>query len=321
MVIGVILMPAAVRSRTERLKLLVDSLIVVAGTCMALWYLEIAPLLQLPGVNFTVIALSAAVPILDLLLLFALITLRLRHPDFRGALRLLGAGILLKVVTDNTYIILIVQFGTQFSAHSWPFLLWPTADFLALLAVRHRLQQDDRPQSKYRKRPSITWLPYGAIALAYGMLIVVGRDQSLYALGGLIIGAIVLTSLVIARQMIAQRESHQLAVTDPLTGLSNRAKIVDRLAELTRHPARGDRCKAVLLIDLDHFKPINDAYGHEAGDAVLKAVATAMRAVIRSGDTAGRLGGDEFAVLSRICRAGRRPRGSPSDWSTRCGRQ
>ncbi len=297
MVIGILLVPAAGRRRADRLKLLVDALIVVAGACMALWYLEIAPLLQIPGADVQVIAMSAAVPVLDLLLLFALVTLLLRHPDISGVVRLMSAWILLKVLTDTSYVIGLVQFGASFPANSWPFLLWSAADFLALLTVCHQLQQDDRPPVQYPKTHSFTWLPYGAIALAYGLLVFVGRNQSLYALGGMIVGAILLTGLVIARQMIAQRESHQLAVTDSLTGLSNRARLSDRIAEMTRQPPRAGRCKAVLLIDLDHFKPINDAYGHEAGDAVLKAVAVAMRAVIRAGDTAGRLGGDEFAVV------------------------
>ncbi|WP_285597858.1 EAL domain-containing protein [Kineosporia sp. NBRC 101731] len=297
MVAGVMLLPTAVRSRAERRKLLIDSLIVVAGACTALWYLEIAPLLQTPGADFEAIAFAATVPVLDLLLLFALATLVLCRPNLGLVLRLLAASILLKVVTDTTYIMAIVQFDVVYAPGSWPFLLWVTADFLVLLSAHHRLQHDDLRGSARRTYPSFGWLPYVAIALAYGMLVFVARRESLYALGGMILGAMVLTGLVIVRQVIVQRESHRMAVTDSLTGLSSRARINERVAEMTRQPAHDGRCKAVLLIDLDHFKPINDTYGHEAGDAVLKAVATSMRSVIRSGDTAGRLGGDEFAVV------------------------
>ncbi len=297
-VAGLLLLPMVRRNGADRLKLLIDSLIVVAGACMALWYLEIGPLLETPGADPAVIAFSAAVPILDLLLLFALITLLLRRPQAGAAVGLLGGSMALKVIADSTYTIAYVQFDVYFQPGSWPFVLWAAGAFLSLLAVHHRLHQDGRGADGPRPgRGRLGWLPYGAIALACGLLAFSAREQSFYPLGGMIVGAIVLTSLVIARQMFAQRENRRLAVTDSLTGLSNRALINERLAEMTQQPLREGRLGAVLLIDLDRFKPINDAYGHEAGDAVLKAVAAALRSVIRSGDTAGRLGGDEFAVV------------------------
>ncbi|GIF22471.1 diguanylate cyclase (GGDEF)-like protein [Actinoplanes tereljensis] len=296
-VAGLLLLPAAHRNRAERVKLLIDSLIIVAGACMTLWYLEIGPLLQTPGADPEVIIFSTAVPVLDLLLLFALITLLLRRSETGAAVALLGGSMAFKVVADSTYTIAYVQFGVYFRPGDWPYLLWAAGAVLTLLAVHRRLRQNGPAPAERPGRGRLGWLPYGAVALASGLLAFVAREQSLYPLGGMIIGAIVITALVIARQMYAQRENRRLAVTDPLTGLSNRALIAERLAEVTRQPLRADRHSAVLLIDLDRFKPINDAYGHEAGDAVLKAVAAALRAVIRSGDTAGRLGGDEFAVV------------------------
>jgi diguanylate cyclase (GGDEF)-like protein len=298
-VAGLLLLPVARRSRAERLKLVIDSSIVVAGACMALWYLEIGPIVQMPGADPVVIVFSTAVPVLDLLLVFALIVLLPRRPQAGAAVGLLSASMAIKVVADSTYTIAYVQFGVAFRPGSWPFGLWAAGSLLTLLAVHRRLRQDGSApgEAEHHGRGRLSWLPYGAVVLAYGLLAFVGREQPVYPLGGMIFGAIVLTALVIARQMFAQRENRRLAVTDPLTGLSNRALIAERLAEMTRQPLREDRHSAVLLIDLDRFKPINDAYGHEAGDAVLKAVATALRAVIRSGDTAGRLGGDEFAVV------------------------
>jgi diguanylate cyclase (GGDEF)-like protein len=81
------------------------------------------------------------------------------------------------------------------------------------------------------------------------------------------------------------------AATDPLTGLSNRREFERVLTHLPRHRF------AVLAIDVDNLKPINDEYGHEAGDAVLRAVAAAMNGLRRSGDVLARVGGDEFAAL------------------------
>ena len=87
------------------------------------------------------------------------------------------------------------------------------------------------------------------------------------------------------------------ASVDPLTGLANRALFHERLGEVVaRSAADGGTC-AVLLLDLDDFKTVNDSLGHLRGDDVLVAVAERLRARLRGGDTAARLGGDEFAVL------------------------
>jgi diguanylate cyclase (GGDEF)-like protein len=84
------------------------------------------------------------------------------------------------------------------------------------------------------------------------------------------------------------------AFHDPLTGLANRLLFMDRV-EHTLQRRNGNA--VVLYVDLDDFKPINDTYGHEAGDAVLKAAGERLRKSLRTADTAARLGGDEFAVL------------------------
>lgn len=83
------------------------------------------------------------------------------------------------------------------------------------------------------------------------------------------------------------------ALTDPLTALANRRRFEMRLADLQRGPAGG----CVALFDLDHFKRINDEYGHAAGDRVLQTFATIARACVREGDLVARIGGEEFGVL------------------------
>ncbi|MDP9385931.1 MAG: EAL domain-containing protein [Actinomycetota bacterium] len=87
----------------------------------------------------------------------------------------------------------------------------------------------------------------------------------------------------------------RLALHDPLTGLANRALVGDRLEQALAR--REDRRTAVLLLDLDNFKSINDVAGHAAGDEVLVEVARRLRSCVRPGDTVARLGGDEFVVL------------------------
>jgi diguanylate cyclase (GGDEF)-like protein len=102
-------------------------------------------------------------------------------------------------------------------------------------------------------------------------------------------------------QFMARRQAeervHHLAHFDELTGLPNRSTFNQRLNHALVQARRNDEPVAILFIDLDRFKNINDTLGHEAGDRVLKQVAERLRGCLREGDTVGRLGGDEFVVL------------------------
>ncbi|CAL93307.1 diguanylate cyclase [Azoarcus olearius] len=89
----------------------------------------------------------------------------------------------------------------------------------------------------------------------------------------------------------------QLAFHDPLTGLYNRVMLEERIRHAMLRADRQDTQLAVLLLDLDGFKAVNDGYGHAVGDAVLAAAATRMKAQVRASDTVARLGGDEFVVV------------------------
>ncbi|WP_127477152.1 diguanylate cyclase [Sulfurivermis fontis] len=95
-----------------------------------------------------------------------------------------------------------------------------------------------------------------------------------------------------------ERELEEMATTDALTGLPNRRHFLTRLEEqLARLDRAVTPCASVMMLDLDHFKKINDTYGHAAGDAVLRHVAKLMRDNIRKIDIPGRIGGEEFAIL------------------------
>jgi diguanylate cyclase (GGDEF)-like protein/PAS domain S-box-containing protein len=87
------------------------------------------------------------------------------------------------------------------------------------------------------------------------------------------------------------------AFHDPVTDLANRALFRDRVVHALSRRAGADRCLAVLFLDLDDFKIINDTFGHDAGDEVLRTISKRLRSALRDSDTAARLGGDEFAVL------------------------
>jgi diguanylate cyclase (GGDEF)-like protein len=117
---------------------------------------------------------------------------------------------------------------------------------------------------------------------------------------GRVIGVVSVGDLV--KEMMAEQERtiRRLATVashDALTGLFNRAMFTQRLSQAVAQAERHARRVAVLFVDLDGFKLINDTYGHDAGDAVLADLARRLHRSMREGDTLGRLGGDEFVLL------------------------
>jgi diguanylate cyclase (GGDEF)-like protein len=115
------------------------------------------------------------------------------------------------------------------------------------------------------------------------------------------VAAAVLIALGVADRLRAQRlalsAAEARAETDPLTGVLNRRSLIERLdAACVRARARGLPI-ALLFIDLDHFKLINDSFGHQAGDACLRAIIEPIHAELRQSDVIGRYGGEEFVVI------------------------
>lgn len=101
-----------------------------------------------------------------------------------------------------------------------------------------------------------------------------------------------------------QESLASLALRDPLTGLANRRLLDELLAQALDRVALSEGTFAVVFLDLDQFKEINDTYGHDAGDIVLRETARRLLAVVRSGETVGRLGGDEFVIIAETDRPG-----------------
>jgi diguanylate cyclase (GGDEF)-like protein len=183
-----------------------------------------------------------------------------------------------------------------------------------------------------KRRRSYSVLPYGAIGVTYVLLTVaVVRDDHATTRIALA-GAVVSTILVVLRQVAAFRDNERLlgeldttvtelrlaqeglrgslaerdtlaarlrhlAFHDGLTGLPNRSFLLERLDGALASSARTGGQVVVMLIDLDDFKLVNDAWGHAAGDALLREVAGRLTGCVRAHDTVARLGGDEFAVL------------------------
>jgi diguanylate cyclase (GGDEF)-like protein/PAS domain S-box-containing protein len=109
----------------------------------------------------------------------------------------------------------------------------------------------------------------------------------------------VIDDITEARQ--TEEELRHLATHDAMTGLANRAALQDRLQGAIERALREGSCLAVIYLDLDNFKLINDSFGHAAGDQVLKTIATRLAQAVRGGDTVARIGGDEFVAVINQC--------------------
>lgn len=150
-------------------------------------------------------------------------------------------------------------------------------------------------------------LPFRRAGQAPSLLLAATRAPAFAALdqkflhmaGGLLCDQL---SAVILRNQ-AMRALQDLAWRDGLTGLVNRRALDELLAKEFVAATRHRRPLSLLLIDIDHFKSVNDTHGHQAGDGVLREVARRVGALVREGDVAGRYGGEEFLVVLHSCSA------------------
>jgi diguanylate cyclase (GGDEF)-like protein len=124
---------------------------------------------------------------------------------------------------------------------------------------------------------------------------------SIFLLGGFILGLILVTLYLLAKEIrfikLKKEEVFRLANSDPLTGLSNRRSLLDKLKKLQSNGSRAEIRAALIMVDLDDFKTINDQFGHDYGDELLLAVSRRLQNSVRTNDMVCRLGGDEFIVL------------------------
>jgi diguanylate cyclase (GGDEF)-like protein len=189
-----------------------------------------------------------------------------------------------------------------------PVLALSVISHAMLMGIAWAQRRRYRPVAPRARRRPYSLLPYAALAAVFGLLLFTLAMSGLDLRAWVILGAaITCSAIVVARQLIAFIDNARLlaerdaltsrlqtmAFTDSLTGLANRASFLDRLATSLR-----DREQlGVIQVDLDDFKPVNDRFGHAAGDTVLVEAARRLRGCVRETDLVARLGGDEFAVL------------------------
>ena len=298
----------------DRLIFFLDGAIVVGSLFTLTWATALGAVVHAGSPNALAFGVAIAYPLTDLVLVAIVVLLAAtrRAPRMlRPQLWLLGSGLVAISASDSIFAYLVSS-----GADDMPPLT--NVGFIAgplLIAVAARTMADARAAPRHARR--VTTMDRAHLLLPYALVATTGSVIAVQSALGDGIDAVetVLTwsvlLLVLARQVVTLLEnaalldrvsasqaelSHQ-AHHDPLTGLANRALFSDRLQEvIERHDQLG-QAFAVLVLDLDDFKAVNDALGHVAGDHLLYAVAQRLRAAVRSVDTVARLGGDEFAIV------------------------
>ncbi|GAB3826549.1 putative bifunctional diguanylate cyclase/phosphodiesterase [Dactylosporangium cerinum] len=309
------------RRLAAQLVMVLDGLIVVGALFVLTWATSLGAVVRAGAATRFAYTVAIAYPVTDLLLTVIVILLLARSAAVnRRQLSILGVGLFCLSFSDSVFAYLVAA-----GADHMP----PLADagFIAgqaLVAVAAATPTREAPATALTReapveasraaRPHHRWahllLPYVPVA-GTGVLFMIqlaqGRPMDTFEIA--VETAVI--SLLIIRQAVTlvenavlldrlsdsqARLSHQ-AFHDGLTELSNRVLFQDRLDHALALHHRDARPLAVLFLDLDDFKAVNDRYGHHAGDRLLRLVADRLRGAVREGDTIARVGGDEFAVL------------------------
>ncbi len=242
------------------------------------------------------VATNLAYPLGDLVvlaLLAALVALTGWRPG--RAVGLLALGCAIFAAADVAFLFLVAT-GAEVTPGVAE-LLWSLALVVMGIAA---WQPAGRSSSAQLEGWRIMILPASVASASLALLVYIQYDDSSPAVAWLAAAAMVVCMVrasLTFRENIALADSHRQAVTDSLTGLPNRRLFNDRAEQAVARARRVGERVAVMIIDLDRFKEVNDTLGHHSGDVLLQEVAQRLTRAVRDSDTIARLGGDEFAVL------------------------
>jgi diguanylate cyclase (GGDEF)-like protein len=288
----------------SRARLVLDGVIAAAALFQISWVTVLRDVYEAGGTSTFSFALSLSYPIGDLVVITVAVLIQARtRSGQRRTLTLLTLGVIVMALSDSLFAYLTAhelydyQVGRAVDVGYLAGLL--VIGVAGLLAIREPVPE--RSAARVPPRWAV-WLPYVPIVIAVAVCAPLNLRQP--GMGALYVSTMLLVVAVLLRQYIVVAENRNLlelvagqAMRDPLTGLANRALFNDRLAHAMQLHLRENRPVAVLSLDLDDFKLVNDNLGHPAGDALLVLVAERILGCVRTGDTVARLGGDEFAVL------------------------
>jgi diguanylate cyclase (GGDEF)-like protein len=251
------------------------------------------------GGSASAVAVNLAYPIGDLVLLALAVGTFVVVPGRPVRILLFAAGCAVMAIGDTVY--LVQSSAGTYAVGSLLDVTWPAAMFLMSASVwvpaRRLMGRSDPDRNPRFVLPALASIASLAILIVGNFAHVSAVALGLAAATCVAVGARMAVSLRRLTRLTTAR--HTQAVTDELTGLGNRRRLLNeldlRMEALAAGPSRA--ALALLMIDLDHFKEINDSFGHAAGDAVLKEIGPRLSRIIRDSDIIARLGGDEFAVI------------------------
>ncbi|MEU8242006.1 GGDEF domain-containing protein [Actinoplanes missouriensis] len=278
----------------------VDALIIACSAGLLTWVYLVNPLTSDSELPLAAKLTESAYPVLDLMLLILAIRLVMGAGTRGPVLYLMITSLVLMFGADLLYAVLGVVTGEATSA-AWLDTVWMASlGLLAMAALHPGIRTFDQRTATAIPDASPGRLVLLAIAVLMAPAVQMiehlrGEDLSVPLASA---SCAIMFLLVLARMAGLITSQRQAAVTDGLTGLRTRRAFEETLAVECRRASRNGYEAGLLVIDVDHFKRVNDTYGHPAGDRILREVADRLAASARAGSVVGRYGGEEFVVLA-----------------------
>ncbi|KDF02349.1 hypothetical protein Y900_026280 [Mycolicibacterium aromaticivorans JS19b1 = JCM 16368] len=298
--VGLLLFPAD--SGQLRARTLLDGVIVAGSLFLVSWVTILNPIYSAGSDGAPAVIISLAYPLSDVVVLTIAAMAWLRAADDqRGVSTLLTIAMAFIALSDSGFAYLSAK--NDYSSGNLIDIGWVAGLMLIMVAATVSRDEVRRP------RVHANLAGWASVCFPYAPLLLAGivaAAEPATVFQTPLVGTVgtLLMLAVLGRQYLAVRENRRLLATvaeqalrDPLTGLANRAMFSDRLEEAMQRRERDSAAVALIILDLNDFKLVNDTLGHPAGDELLNRAGERILGCVRNSDTVARIGGDEFVVL------------------------